>query len=407
MTVPSAVGLWHRAHLYKALACIVLALIALQYLLSGVLDRRSIETIFQVNATRNAGHNYKNHPRRFIIYGPVTVPSLSIGGVVNISANTTNSNETHFLVQKVPDNSAKLEPTTVRPDGNNPQEITVLQNATEIPVAILPRCSLIPPNLSGPVTIAKQTPSSAEAEKFFSGKLERGGRGFPKECEARYHVAIIVPYRARPQHLSTLVYNLHLVLLRQQIDYTIFIVEQHGTVQFNRAMLMNVGYVEALKEYSFDCFIFHDVDLLPEDDRNLYTCPEQPRHMSVAIDKFKYRLPYPDIFGGVSAMSREQFRLVNGFSNVYWGWGGEDDDMANRIKAHGLHISRYPANIARYKMLTHKKEKANPKRYEFLKSGKKRFATDGLTNLKYELVDKQKLPLYTWLLVKLTPPQPS
>lgn len=74
------------------------------------------------------------------------------------------------------------------------------------------------------------------------------------------------------------------------------------------------------------------------------------------------RLPYADIFGGVSAMSREQFRLVNGFSNVYWGWGGEDDDMANRIKAHNLHISRYPSNIARYKMLTHKKEKANPKR---------------------------------------------
>lgn len=54
-------------------------------------------------------------------------------------------------------------------------------------------------------------------------------------------------------------------------------------------MLMNVGYVEALKERIFDCFIFHDVDLLPEDDRNLYTCPEQPRHMSVAVDKFKYR----------------------------------------------------------------------------------------------------------------------
>jgi hypothetical protein len=28
---------------------------------------------------------------------------------------------------------------------------------------------------------------------------------------------------------------------------------------------------------------------LPEDDRNLYTCPEQPRHMSVAVDVLKYK----------------------------------------------------------------------------------------------------------------------
>lgn len=56
-----------------------------------------------------------------------------------------------------------------------------------------------------------------------------------------------------------------------------------------RGMLMNVGFKEALNESDFDCFIFHDVDLLPEDDRNLYTCPELPRHMSVAVDVFKYR----------------------------------------------------------------------------------------------------------------------
>ena len=73
---------------------------------------------------------------------------------------------------------------------------------------------------------------------------------------------------------------------RQQVDYGIFIVEQDGAGPFNRAMLLNVGAAEALKSYDFQCFIFHDVDLLPEDDRNLYTCPVQPRHMSVAINKW-------------------------------------------------------------------------------------------------------------------------
>ena len=48
-----------------------------------------------------------------------------------------------------------------------------------------------------------------------------------------------------------------------------FPVEQYGSGPFNRAMLMNVGAAEALKQYDYQCFIFHDVDLLPEDDRNL------------------------------------------------------------------------------------------------------------------------------------------
>jgi len=52
---------------------------------------------------------------------------------------------------------------------------------------------------------------------------------------------------------------------------------------------MNIGFVEALKLHSWDCFIFHDVDLLPENDRNLYTCPALPRHMSVAVDSMAYR----------------------------------------------------------------------------------------------------------------------
>ena len=51
--------------------------------------------------------------------------------------------------------------------------------------------------------------------------------------------------------------------------------------QFNRAALFNVGYLEAMKLYAYDCFIFHDVDLLPEDLRNVYKCGEQPRHMYV------------------------------------------------------------------------------------------------------------------------------
>lgn len=43
-----------------------------------------------------------------------------------------------------------------------------------------------------------------------------------------------------------------------------------------------------------------------------------------------FSLPYNEFFGGVSGLTVEQFRKINGFPNAFWGWGGEDDDLWNR-----------------------------------------------------------------------------
>ena len=42
------------------------------------------------------------------------------------------------------------------------------------------------------------------------------------------------------------------------------------------------------------------------------------------------RLPYKDYFGGIIALTSTQVEETNGFSNRYFGWGGEDDDFLNR-----------------------------------------------------------------------------
>ena len=58
---------------------------------------------------------------------------------------------------------------------------------------------------------------------------------------------------------------------------------------FNKAMTMNAGFVEVRSRGDFDCFIFHDVDMLPEDDRNFYGCPNDvPRHVGAYVDKWNY-----------------------------------------------------------------------------------------------------------------------
>jgi hypothetical protein len=187
----------------------------------------------------------------------------------------------------------------------------------------LNQCPATPPNLVGPVKVDTSADELETVERMLSTKVQSGGRYKPTECRPRDRVAIVIPYRDRKQHLPILMKNLHPFLMKQQIEYGIFLVEQSSDGSFNRAKLMNIGFVEALKIYEWDCFIFHDVDLLPMDDRNLYNCPTQPRHMSVAIDTFNYQLPYSSIFGGVSSMTTKQFKAVNGFSNSYYGWGGK------------------------------------------------------------------------------------
>lgn len=117
-----------------------------------------------------------------------------------------------------------------------------------------------------------------------------------------------------------------------------------------------------------------------------------------------YKLPYRNLFGGISALTKAHFQKVNGFSNSFWGWGAEDDDMAGRIAFNSLYISRLPPNIARYRMLKHKQQKLNNQRYRVLQKGKTRYKSDGLSNLKYSVEQVVQEKTYTLVRVKLAKP---
>ncbi|XP_064613784.1 beta-1,4-N-acetylgalactosaminyltransferase bre-4-like isoform X1 [Liolophura sinensis] len=236
--------------------------------------------------------------------------------------------------------------------------------------------------------------------------LEFGGMWQPPNCVARHRVAIIIPYRDREQHLVTLLSHLLPILKRQELNFHVFVTEQTGNDTFNKARIMNAAFKEAIKMYDFQCFVFHDVDLIPEDDRNMYSCPVQPRHMSVAIDEMGYRVPYDYLVGGVLSMRTEHFQMVNGYSNLYWGWGAEDDDLAFRILHVGLKITRPPSKVARYKMIKHEKRTPTDwrKRSRLLRTGVRRFNFDGLNSVNYNLISIKKTPLFTHILVDIGKP---
>ena len=155
------------------------------------------------------------------------------------------------------------------------------------------------------------------------------------------------------------------------LNYRIYVVNQTDELPFNRAKLLNVGFVESMVDFNWTCLIFHDIDLLPLNTTNNYTCSDRPLHMSARINIFDYKVPYAGIFGGVSALTPQHFTLVNGFSNLFWGWGGEDDDMWYRIHHHGLHIDRLQ-DTGFYFMIKHADEKKSAERFSMVNQGKTR-----------------------------------
>lgn len=262
--------------------------------------------------------------------------------------------------------------------------------------AELDNCPSVSPNLRGRSKLIFKPDLTLEEVEAENPKVDRG-RYHPEECKALQRVAILIPHRNREKHLMYLLEYLHPFLQRQQLDYGIYIIHQAGAKKFNRAKLLNVGYLEALKEENWDCFIFHDVDLVPENDFNLYLCENQPKHLVVGRNSTGYRLRYSGYFGGVTALSREQFFKVNGFSNNYWGWGGEDDDLRLRVELHRMKISRPKPEVGKYTMIFHTRDRGNEvnmERMKLLHRVSRVWKTDGLTSCSYKLLSVEHNPLY-------------
>nr|XP_033772529.1 beta-1,4-galactosyltransferase 2 [Geotrypetes seraphini]XP_033772530.1 beta-1,4-galactosyltransferase 2 [Geotrypetes seraphini] len=283
--------------------------------------------------------------------------------------------------------TGELLPPSTGPESN--------QSISEKP---LPPCPEDPPALVGPMLIEFKSAINLERVKKENPDVREGGKYIPSDCKAKQRVAIIIPFRYREHHLNYWLHYLHPILRRQRANYGIYIIIQNGDDTFNKGKLMNIGFLEALKEEPYDCFIFSDIDLVPMDDRNLYRCYNQPRHYITAMDKFGFRLPYVNYFGGVTGLSKAQFLKINGFSNEFWGWGGEDDDFYSRVTLTGMKVARPHIQIGKYRMIKHARDKHNednPQRFVKIRNTKMTMLKDGLNSLQYQVINKVKYPLYT------------
>ncbi|VDO06887.1 unnamed protein product [Rodentolepis nana] len=218
---------------------------------------------------------------------------------------------------------------------------------------------------------------------------------FTEACRdaSNQRLLMVFPIRDRWNLLRSLLKELLPLLQKPNLCVFKIVVEQTDSMAFNKALLMNVAVIEMAKQVPFDCIIFHDVDLIPTSgDEVYYECPSYPRHLSVKVDKLKYDLPYLGLIGGVFALPLRHFLQANGYSNMFWGWGAEDDDMFERLAIVGIPVTRPMPNPTRYIMLPHRKSSTSDYQRATLLLGMafERYRLDGLNSVRYRVLKNER-----------------
>jgi len=87
-----------------------------------------------------------------------------------------------------------------------------------------------------------------------SHQLMPGGRWMPLWCIPRQRIAVIVPFRAREQHLITFINHLHPFLRSQLLDFIIVVVEQVFSAIYisANAQLMRSAWVEGTRKLKYN-----------------------------------------------------------------------------------------------------------------------------------------------------------
>ncbi|XP_044220174.1 beta-1,4-galactosyltransferase 7 isoform X2 [Thunnus albacares] len=210
-----------------------------------------------------------------------------------------------------------------------------------------------------------------------------------------HKLAIIVPFRERFEELLQFVPFMHTFLNKKKIRHKIMIINQVDHYRFNRASLINVGYMESGNDT--DYLAMHDVDLLPLNEALDYGFPEDgPFH--VASPELHPLYHYKTYVGGILLLTKKHYYMCNGMSNRFWGWGREDDEFYRRLRKAELQLFRPSGITTGYKTFMHIHDPAWRKRDQKRVAAQKQeqFKVDpegGLTNLRYLVESRQELTI--------------
>jgi hypothetical protein len=173
----------------------------------------------------------------------------------------------------------------------------------------------------------------AKSQSDCNSNFNRVGACKQAQALDEHRLAVVVPFKNRDKELKRYVPFMSRFLNKQRVAHEIWIVDQaDDDKKFNRGWLINVGF--ALSNSSCDYLVMHDVDLLPNNVKLPYGWPGDK---GSPLSFFNGNHPvkwynYAAFCGAVFLMKRSDFATADGFSTQFWGWGGEDGNLYQRMR---------------------------------------------------------------------------
>ena len=213
-----------------------------------------------------------------------------------------------------------------------------------------------------------------------------------------------------------------IAIFEGRTDYHIYIVQQEGDrddydelpqdfkqdnskmAKFNLGRLKNIGFEIANKENEENnksYYVLTDVDMLPSQGliKDYLEYPETPIHLGSMGTRYDDGKSVA-FLGGVLSVNSKDFMDTNGYPNNFWGWGGEDNALFQRLKDNNIKISKpeEPVIDIEDKTIEEKFEDLEKNKYkielknERLRQDKKDWKENGLNTLKdsYSIVSKER-----------------
>lgn len=126
-------------------------------------------------------------------------------------------------------------------------------------------------------------------------------------------------------------------LLKPYFNFHIYIIEQSNDGEdFNIGKLKNIGFkIASSIGKEFDNYVFSDIDTIPDYDLLPYFKKSGDYPMVLAFRGTRYEVLnlkiHKPFLGALLGFSKDLFKEINGYPNNFWGWGGEDDAIINRL----------------------------------------------------------------------------